>query len=65
MQLANDEVDGGEGEVIQHKQQTFGHYPRQKINHTWLAFMMCLNEIIEHLGDNDYKTPHMNKEKLK
>ena len=29
-----------------------------------LTFMSCLNMIIEHLGDNDYKIPHMNKAKM-
>ena len=26
--------------------------------------MSCLNMIIKHLGDNDYKIPHMNKAKM-
>ena len=26
--------------------------------------MSCVNVIIEHLGDNDYKIPHMNKAKM-
>ena len=50
--------------MIQHIQQTFACYPRQKINHTWLTFMTCLNNIIKHLGDSDDKIPHMNTEKF-
>ena len=30
----------------------------------WLTYMSCLNKIINHLGDNDYKIPHMNKSKM-
>ena len=50
--------------MIKHVKQTNVCYPRQQINQTWLTFMSCLNMIIEHLGDNDYKIPHMNKAKL-
>ena len=31
---------------------------------TWLAYMSCLSMIIDHLGDNDYKVPRMNKSKM-
>ena len=64
VQSANDEVVGEEGEMIQHIQQIFAHYLRQQMNQTWLTFMSCLNMIIKHLGDNDYKIPHMNKAKI-
>ena len=64
VQSANDEVTGGEGEMIQHIQQTFTHYLRQKINQTGLTYMSCLNMIIKHLGDNHYKIPHINKTKM-
>ena len=50
--------------MIQHIQQRFQQYPRQKINRTFLTYMSYLNCIIEHLGDNDYKIPHMNKAKM-
>ena len=50
--------------MIQHIQQTFADYLRQNINRTWLTYMSCLKMIIEHLGDNDYKIPHMNKTKI-
>ena len=50
--------------MIQHIQQTFNQYLRQNINRTWLNYMSCFNMIIEHLGDNIYKIPHMNKAKM-
>ena len=64
VQSANDEVAAGEGEMIAHIQQTFANYLRQKINWTWLSYMSCLNKIINYSGDNDYKTPRMNKRKM-
>ena len=64
VQSANDEVAAGEGEMIAHIQQTFASYLRQNIKQTWLTYMSCLNVIIDHLGHNDYKIPHMNKSKM-
>ena len=64
MQSVNDEVAEGEGEMIQHMQQIFQQYPRQKINRTWFTYMFCLNCIIEHLGDNNYKILHIKKAKM-
>ena len=56
VQSANNKVMAGEGEMIEHIQQTFANYLRQLINRTWLTYMSCLNMIITHLWDNDY--PH-------
>ena len=64
VQSANDEVASSEGEMIKHIQQTFDQYPRQKFNGTWLTYMSSLNMIIDHLGDNNYKIPYMNKSKM-
>jgi len=38
--------------------------PTNRINRVWLTLMSCLNETIKHGGDNDYKIPHMNKDRL-
>ena len=64
MQSVNDEVAEGEGEMIQHIQQMFQQYPRQKINRPWLTYMPCLSCINEHLGDSNYKILHMNNAKM-
>ena len=61
---ADDEVSEGEGEMIEHVKKTFVEYPRHKINQTWLTLMSCFNCIIENLGGNDYRIPHMNKERM-
>ena len=61
---ANDGVAEGEGEMIQHIQQNFNQYLRQNINRAWLTYTVCLSMIIKHLGDNDYKNPHINEDKM-
>ena len=43
---------------------TFEKYPHKKLNKIWLSYMMVLNKVLEHKGNNDYKMPHMNKTKL-
>ena len=39
-------------------------YDPKKLNRIWLSLMGVLNQIIECNGNNDYKLPHMAKEKL-
>jgi hypothetical protein len=52
------------GEIIAYVQQAYQDYDHRKINRIWLSLQCCFNEIINHLGDNDYKIPHMQKERL-
>ena len=52
------------GEIIQNVQQAYNDYDYKKINRIWLSLQCCLNEIINHAGNNDYKLPHMQKERL-
>jgi hypothetical protein len=52
------------GEIIANVQQAYQDYNHRKINWIWLSLQCCLNEIIKHLGNNDYKLPHMQKERL-
>jgi hypothetical protein len=42
----------------------FNNYHVNKLNRIWLTLQSCMNEIIEEKGDNKYKIPHMNKERL-
>ena len=51
-------------EIIHQVQATYNDYSYKKINRVYLTLMSCLNEIIDHNGDNDYKLPHMGKERL-
>jgi hypothetical protein len=55
---------GNAGQIIQCVQQAYHAYDKHKINRIWLSLMGCLNEIIEHYGNNDYQIPHMGKDRL-
>lgn len=55
---------GNAREIIQCVQQAYVAYNSNKINRIWLSLMSCLNEIVEHHGDNNYKIPHIGKERL-
>jgi hypothetical protein len=52
------------GEIIANVQQAYQQYDYRKINRIWLSLQCCYNKIIDHLGNNDYKLPHMQKERL-
>jgi hypothetical protein len=45
-------------------QRTYQEYPPDKINRIWVTLMSIFNCISENHGNNDYKIPHMNKEKM-
>lgn len=51
-------------EIIECVLKTYEDYPCNKINRLWVTLQSIFNCIIEHHGGNDYKIPHMNKEKL-
>lgn len=51
-------------EMIDAVQEVWSKYPAQRINHMWLTLQANFNAIIEVHGGNDYKSPHMAKEKL-
>ena len=44
--------------------QAYWNYPANLINRLWLTHMSCMNEVLKCHGDNTYKIPHMNKDKL-
>ena len=44
--------------------ECYDDFPTNKINRIWLTLQSCLNEIIKSHGSNQYKIPHMNKEKM-
>jgi hypothetical protein len=52
------------GDIIKYVLQAHTEYPRERINRMYLTLMSCMNMIIDHGGDNDYKIPHMGKEQL-
>ena len=53
-----------ERELIDLVVQKYEVYPAKKINFVWLSHMQIMNCILQRRGANDYKLPHMNKEKL-
>ena len=53
-----------EMELIQLVKQKYEEYPAKKINRVWLSHMLVMNEILKDYGGNNFKIPHMNKEKL-
>jgi hypothetical protein len=63
IQSANDEVSRDELSLIEHVKKAYDLFPREKINNVWLTLQSCFNEIIEIYGGNDYKIPHMGKER--
>jgi hypothetical protein len=51
-------------ELIEMVQKTFDEYPHNKLNRLFVTLQSVYNSIIEHYGDNFYKIPHMNKDKM-
>ena len=51
-------------ELIDMVLSTYRDYPTNRINRIWLTLQGCMNEIIKSNGGNQYKLPHMNKDKL-
>ena len=39
-------------------------YPGDKLNRIWITLQSIMNEVIEDEGGNDYKIPHLNKDRL-
>jgi hypothetical protein len=51
-------------EIIDMVVRTYDEYPHTKINRLFVTLMSVYNSIIEHYGDNFYKIPHLNKDKM-
>jgi hypothetical protein len=51
-------------QLIEMVEKTYNEFDYKKINRIWVTLQTIFNKIIEHHGDNDYKIPHMNKQKL-
>ena len=59
-----DECPEDEAGIIDFVQMAYNRYDHVMINRIWLTLQSCLNCALERNGDNDYKIPHMGKEKL-
>ena len=62
--LYYEEAPDTEFALIRAVLDAYEKYEPTKLNRMWLTYQSCLNEIIECHGDNTYKIPHMNKEKM-
>jgi hypothetical protein len=51
-------------ELIDKVETCFRNYHVYKLNCVWVTLQSCMNMIVEQRGDNKYKIPHMNKERL-
>jgi hypothetical protein len=51
-------------EIITMVTQAFDEFPVNKVNRIFVTLMSIYNSIIEHYGDNFFKIPHMNKDKM-
>ena len=45
-------------------EKAFHDLPSQSLNHVFLTLQQCMIEVIKYFGGNNYKLPHMVKEKL-
>ena len=64
IQRFNDVAPKNEEELIQSVHDVYTHYPRKRLNHTWLTLHSVFNQIILCNGDNYYNIKHLLKEKL-
>jgi hypothetical protein len=51
-------------ELVECVKEAHAAYPLKKINYLWLSLQAVMNKVIENLGDNQFKIPHLNKAKL-
>jgi hypothetical protein len=51
-------------ELIQQVQSEYDKYSPSLLNRIWLTHQTVMNQILANRGCNDFKIPHMNKEKL-
>jgi hypothetical protein len=45
--------------------QAYDEYNPRTLDRVWLTHQSCLNEIIECYSDNNYKIPHLSKDRLR
>ena len=58
------EEKANEGEIIHFVEKAYDDFDHNKINRIWLTLMTVLNGIISHGGGNNFKIPHLGKERL-
>ena len=51
-------------QLVDAVKQAYEEVSHSTLNYVWLSLMNCMTEILKHGGNNNYKLPHMGKEKL-
>lgn len=51
-------------ELIERVEEAYEWYEPKAINHCWLTLQSCMVEILKVRGSNNYKIPHMGKDRL-
>lgn len=64
VQSFNDEGASNEKELIKNVTEAYNNYPPNGINRNFLMLQQVLNEILDHVGCNQFALPHMGKDKL-
>ncbi|XP_042044931.1 uncharacterized protein LOC121790904 [Salvia splendens] len=62
--LQDDKVAKGVDDLLRNVHSSFDELSPYTLNNVFLTLQGCLTEILKVQGGNDYKTPHMNKERL-
>lgn len=62
--LYEDEVPSNSEEIIEFVNRAYWNYEDTKLCYLWLTLQTVLNKVIECNGHNDYKIPHLGKERL-
>jgi hypothetical protein len=51
-------------ELIKMLEDAYRNHALESLNRIWLSPQSVMNKIIEERGDNKFKIPHMNKDRL-
>lgn len=51
-------------EIVTTAEEAYEEYEPRKLNQTWLHLQMVMTELLKVNGENNYKTPHIGKNKL-
>jgi hypothetical protein len=62
--LADGTISRNVDELIENVQNEFNEYDPSALNRIFLTLQACLIEVMKDGGENRYKIPHMNKDRL-
>lgn len=64
LQSFNENTPRTSMQLIDAVKEAFEKFPKEQLNKCFITLQSCMDEIIKIKGDNNYKIPHMNKDKL-